>query len=164
MKLYLSGPITGTGDASIKDWREHVCQTLKGCVDIVDPARATYDTSLAHQASERAPAAMKRFLHGRLVVDRNKHLIRSCDVVLANFLGAERASVGSIGELFWADAFGRPIVLVREKVGNVHDHAMLNAISSATCTTLEEGCEAVLNILGTLVAPSGASHASSAAS
>jgi hypothetical protein len=86
-------------------------------------------------------------MHGRLVVDRNKHLIQSSDVVLVNFLSAERASIGSIGELFWANAFRVPIVVVRELTGNVHDHAMVNAIASVVTHSLEDGCTAVMNML-----------------
>jgi len=69
--------------------------------------------------------------------------------VLANFLRSDRASIGSIGELFWANALRIPIVIVREQSGNVHDHAMLNAIASVVTSSLEDGCEAALNILGT---------------
>jgi hypothetical protein len=83
------------------------------------------------------------------VVDRNKHLIQSSDVVLANFLHAERASIGSIGELFWANAFRVPIIVVREPAGNVHDHAMVNAIASVVTHSLEDGCAAVMNMLRT---------------
>src|SRR5690349_12635769 len=130
MKVYLTGPITGAADGVICSWRDAVRKKLSPEIELVDPASAPYDSSLAYQRPEKAPAAVKRLMHGRFVVDRNKHLIRSCDVVFANFIGAERASIGSVGELFWADAFGKPIVIVREKTGNVHDHAMLNAIAS----------------------------------
>jgi nucleoside 2-deoxyribosyltransferase len=84
---------------------------------------------------------MGRLRHGRFIVHRNKNLIRTCDVVLANFLGAKaRVSIGSVGELHRADAFGKPIILVRDKHGNIHDHAMLNAIASEICPDLETAC------------------------
>ena len=71
---------------------------------------------------------------------RNVVLVRSCDVVLANFLGAgSKASIGSIGEIYWAEEFGKPVFIVRERFGNVHDHAMLNAIASRVVYALEDG-------------------------
>lgn len=117
-------------------------------VNVYDPASSPYDAEFGSGARETPSAALARHMHGRLVVDRNKHIIQSSDVVLANFLDSDRASIGSIGELFWANAFQIPIVIVREPSGNVHDHAMLNAIASVVATSLEEGCEAALNILG----------------
>ena len=115
---------------------------------IVDPASLPYNASLAYMLSEKPSDALARQMHGRLVVDRNRKLIGSVDVMLANFLGSQRASIGSIGELFWADTYGVPIVIVREASGNVHDHAMINALASKIATTLEDGCTTVLNILG----------------
>ena len=117
-------------------------------VEIYDPAASTYDAALAYDAPESSSAALARLMHGQLVVDRNKHIIQSSDVVLANFLHSEHASIGSIGELFWANAFRIPIVIVREQSGNVHDHAMLNAIASVVASSLEKGCDAALNKWG----------------
>lgn len=149
MRVYLSGPISGASNEEIVDWRKRAVALLPAGVDIYDPAASPYDVGLASDATEAPSAALARLMHGRLVVDRNKHIIQSSDVVLANFLHSERASIGSIGELFWANVFRIPIVIVREPSGNIHDHAMLNAIASVVTPSLEEGCEAVLNILGT---------------
>jgi hypothetical protein len=149
MKLYLSGPISGVPCEEIADWRKRATAMLPAKVHVYDPASSPYDADLASDTPETPSAALARLMHGRLVVDRNKHMIQSSDVVLANFLHSDRASIGSIGELFWANAFRVPIVIVREESGNVHDHAMLNAIASAVTSSLEDGCEAALNILGT---------------
>ncbi len=149
MRIYLSGPISGTAREEISRWRQRVIEMLPRRVEVFDPASSPYDASLAFASEESPSAALGRLMHGRLVVDRNKHMIQSSDVVLANFLDADRASIGSIGELFWANAFRVPIVIIREQSGNVHDHAMLNAIASVVASSLEEGCDAVLNVLGT---------------
>jgi hypothetical protein len=148
MRIYLSGPISGATKKEIAGWRKRVEAMLPAGVDVYDPASSPYDAELASAVRETPSNALARLMHGRLVVDRNKHIIQSSDVVLANFLSSDRASIGSIGELFWANAFRIPIVIVREPSGNVHDHAMLNAIASVVASSLEEGCEAVLNILG----------------
>ena len=149
MRIYLSGPISGSSRDDIAGWRQRVAGMLPQQVEVYDPAASFYDAALSYEAPEGPSAALVRLMHGRLVVDRNKHIIQSSDVVLANFLYSEHASIGSIGELFWANAFRIPIVIVREQSGNVHDHAMLNAIASIVASSLEEGCDAALNVLGT---------------
>lgn len=148
MKVYLSGPMTGSADQAILGWRERAEKLLSPHAQVIDPASLPYNASLAYMLSEEPRDALARQMHGRLVVDRNKKLIGSVDVVLVNFLGSQRASIGSIGEVFWADTYGVPIVVVREASGNVHNHAMINALASNIATTLEDGCTAVLNILG----------------
>lgn len=149
MKVYLTGPITGTQDDAITDWRAAVRFALAKKVEIIDPSTFPYDSSLAYQQTEPLAEEMRRLMHGRFVVDRNRHYVQSSDVVLANFLNSTRASIGSIGELFWANAYGIPIVIVREPEHNVHDHAMLNAIASITCHSIDDGCKAVQNLLAT---------------
>lgn len=149
MKVYLSGPISGSADNAIEGWRTRVARLLGRKAEIIDPAASPYDASLAYQHLEAESEKMQRLLHGRLVVDRNKHLIQSSDIVLANFVGAPRASIGSIGELFWANAFRVPIIVVREAMGSVHDHAMINAIASVVTHSLDDGVKAVENMLNT---------------
>ena len=139
MRVYLSGPITGHEDNAIKSWRTLAVQHLSRFGEVIDPTLAPYDSELAFEKLETPPKALERLRHGLLVVRRNRNLIQASDVVLANFLGAgSKASIGSIGEVYWADAFGKPIIIVRERSGNVHNHAMLNAIASEVVFTLED--------------------------
>jgi nucleoside 2-deoxyribosyltransferase len=143
MKVYLVGPVTGRSERNIRDWRDTIKEMAPGLV-FVDPASMPVDSRISFKLKERPLEAMRRLEHGRYVLDRNKHLLKASDVVLANFLGSvERASIGSVGELFWANALGKPIVVVREASGNVHDHAMINGIASRICGTLAEGCVAL---------------------
>lgn len=143
MRIYLVGPLTGRSKDGIDDWRAVVKSSMTDA-DFIDPASFEVDTKEAFLTPERPKQALQRIEHGRLVVERNKLLIKSTDLVLANFIGAGlKASIGSIGELFLANAYGKPVVILREKVGNVHDHAMLNAIASRVCFSLEEGLVAL---------------------
>jgi nucleoside 2-deoxyribosyltransferase len=139
MRIYLSGPITGHADEAIRSWRSLAIRRLSPLGEVIDPTLAGYDSDVAFQKQESPPEALDRLRHGLLVVRRNRNLIRSCDVVLANFLGAgSKASIGSIGEIYWAEALGKLVFIIRERFGNVHDHAMLNAIASRIVHTLED--------------------------
>ncbi|MGO9629780.1 MAG: nucleoside 2-deoxyribosyltransferase [Xanthobacteraceae bacterium] len=144
MQIYLSGPITGLSDSSIQSWRQLAALRLGGLGEIIDPAAVYYDAAPAFEKKENSEQAVERLRHGIYVINRNKNLIRGSDVLFANFLGAgTKASIGSIGEIYWANAFGKPIVIVREEVGNIHDHAMLNAMASCISHSLEDGFAAV---------------------
>lgn len=140
MRIYLVGPMTGQSGGDIKDWRSTV-KSLISDADFVDPAVWDVDKKEWFHQKERPSEALRRRDHGRLVADRNKLLIKSSDLVFANLLGAKKASIGSVGELFWGNSFGKPVIVVREAVGNVHDHAMVNAIATRICNSIEEGCD-----------------------
>jgi nucleoside 2-deoxyribosyltransferase len=152
MRVYLCGPMTGLKRTDIEGWRDHVSSLLSPFAQVIDTAHSDYDESNAFQRHETISQAMLRLRHGRFVVDRNKNLIRQCDIVLANFLIARtRVSIGSVGELYWADEFGKPIIIVRDKHGNVHDHAMVNAIASEICHDLDTACRVLIKIAGIIV-------------
>jgi nucleoside 2-deoxyribosyltransferase len=144
MRIYLSGPITGLADDTIRPWRSYAAERLAQFGEIIDPSLATYNSEMSFTKQESAPEALDRLRHGLFVIRRNRNLIQSSDIVLANLLGAgSHASVGSIGEIYWANAFGKPVIIVREAFGNVHDHAMLNAIASNVVNTLEDAFEVI---------------------
>lgn len=149
MKLYLSGPISGHDRQEIETWRDIVRNELADTIDILDPAAAHYDASLDHLQKESPTKAKRRQEHGRFVIERNKALIAQSDLVLVNFLeAAGHVSIGSIAEVFLANALNKPVVLIRKTVGDPHDHAMLNAAAAKICNSLEDGIEAVRQMLG----------------
>ena len=143
MQVYLTGAITGRSEGEISDWRSSLRDRCQG-IDFVDPTLDGYDAVEAFQQRESAQQALERLAHGRFVVERNKLLIKAADLVVANFMGSrDRASIGGVGEVFLAHALGKPIVIIREQSGNVHDHAMLNAMATQVCFSLDEGCAAI---------------------
>jgi nucleoside 2-deoxyribosyltransferase len=144
MRVYLSGPITGHADDAIKSWRTLAVLQLSRLGEVIDPTLAPYNSESAFEKHEAPPEALERLRHGLFVVRRNRNLIKGSDAVLANFLGAgSKPSIGSIGEIYWADAFGKPVIIVRERSGNVHDHAMLNAIASKVVFTLADAFQLI---------------------
>jgi hypothetical protein len=75
---------------------------------------------------------------------KTKFLSTNSDLILANLLGAtHRVSTGVVGELLWANSFDKPVIIIRETFGNVHDHAMLYVIAGHICYSLEERREAL---------------------
>ena len=66
---------------------------------------------------------------------------RRCDALLVNVLGADRVSIGTVMEIAWANAWNKPIVLVMEKEGNIHEHAMLREACPFRVETLQEGID-----------------------
>jgi hypothetical protein len=138
--LFLCGPITGLAPDRAASWRQYVIDQLPSYIVPFDPTRenASYGVSSASPATRTLTS--ERLRHGKGVVTRDRFEAQRCYVLLANFLGAKTASIGSVGEIFWADAARKPIIIVREKdTDNPHNHDMLNEIAGWIFYNLDDG-------------------------
>lgn len=144
--VYLCGPITGGSLHEITGWRRTVAEALAGAAQVIDPTDYSPDTTRRSESLLTRALTEERLLHGRQTVERDQSHIQRSDVVLACFLGTKSVSIGSVGELFWADAMGKPIVIVRED-DNLHNHDMLNAIAGWIFTDLDAGIRQVRRLI-----------------
>jgi nucleoside 2-deoxyribosyltransferase len=62
-----------------------------------------------------------------------------CDILLVNFLGSARVSIGTCMEIAWAYDNQIPIICVIEESGNPHDHAMIREAIGFRVATLDQG-------------------------
>ena len=145
--VYLSGPITGCPPEHAADWRRYVRRRLARGVIAVDPMRDAVDFSVVSDQQLDDSGRLQNLLHGKEILERNRMDIARCDIVLVNFLGAQRISIGSVGEVFWADAFRKPVIVVREANHNLHDHGLINAIAIRTFDALDSAVEKINAIL-----------------
>jgi hypothetical protein len=134
-KIYLTAPVTGVTDTQ-GTWREKMRSSVEPQVRLLDPlASGMVRTPLYRIPGSTLIPSMQEF--GALTIARNKEAIQSCDMLVANLLGAHVVSLGSVGEIFWADAFKKPILIVRDALGNPHDHLLLNQIATWTVFDLD---------------------------
>lgn len=126
--VYLCGPITGRSPEEAMNWRTYVIDKLSPRICVIDPTRDEPDG--VRRSAESSELTVKRLMHGKAVVSRDRFDVQRSDLLLANFLGADTVSIGAIGEIFWADLIRTPVIVVREKFGNPHDHDMINEIAS----------------------------------
>lgn len=147
---YLAGPISGLTYNAATDWRRQAQAFLaqRGIAGL-DPLRGK--DFLKDHGVLRGDAdwygAMNVFATQRGVMTRDRFDAQRCDVLLVNFLGAERVSIGTCMEIAWADALRTPIVCAMEATGNPHEHIMLNEAVGFRVPTLEQALEVVAKIL-----------------
>lgn len=136
--VYLAGPITGLSYNGCTDWREYADSKLKewGFFGI-SPLRGKNYLSLEKNILDQYEKIVLSTQKG--ITTRDRFDVNSCDVMLANLLGAQKVSVGTMIEYGWADAVRKPIITVIEKEGNIHDHSMLREITGYRVESLEEG-------------------------
>jgi hypothetical protein len=69
-----------------------------------------------------------------------------CGVVLANLLGTDRVSIGTVMEIAWCYEARVPLVVVMEEDGNPHDHPMVNEAASYRVTTLDQAVGVIADL------------------
>ena len=135
--IYLTGPITGVDLTHSDGWRRRLENEFGAVAAIFDPVReGAVHEPLYRSAGATARLSMRKF--GEALAERNRAAIQTCDLLFANLKDATGISLGSVGEIFWADAFRKPILIVRDEFGNPHDHLLLNAVATWTFFTLED--------------------------
>lgn len=120
---YLAGPITGCTFDECVDWREDVCEMLPAEIEGMSPMRGKDYL----EGSDSIDASYENIVlsSARGIMTRDYNDCCRCDIVIMNFLGAEKVSIGTVMETAWAYSNNIPIVAVIEKEGNPHDHPMM---------------------------------------
>ena len=126
--IYLCGPITGLSLDQSTNWRRDAILALSPHVNVIDPTRDFPDPIRRSVGSAHRALSTKRLVHGKRTLVRDRFDIQRSDIVLACFLNAKHVSIGSVGEIFWADILRKPVIIIREE-DNPHNHDMLNEIA-----------------------------------
>ena len=151
IKVYLAGPITGCSYGTATGWRQFCHEYLarfgitgvspmrsKNCLSNLSSIPDTPEVPAdSWQATMLTPAAVRA---------RDKFDCTKSDLVLMNFLGANKVSKGTILEVGWADGAGVPIVAAIESE-NVHHNLLVDACIPFQAGTLEDALEIAVSIL-----------------
>lgn len=142
--LYCASPITGVSYGESVDWREYVANKLPSHIKAVSPMRGKKylgkEKSIKDSYEEHPLSCQKG------ITCRDRMDTMRCDMILVNFLGAKKVSIGSVMEVAWADAFRKPIVVVMEK-DNIHSHSMLREVSGFIVPSLDEAIAVATAVL-----------------
>ncbi len=145
--MYLAGPITGYTFDGCTEWRDYVKKNLPKHIHTYSPMRGKkglkkYEGLILDTYEEEVLSSEKG------ISARDYNDVLNADILLVNFLGATRVSIGTVMEIAWAKAMSIPVVLVMEKEGNLHDHSMIRHACGFIVRSLEEAIEIIPIILG----------------
>lgn len=150
-KVYLSGPITGlTYQEARFGWRlkfSDMLEALNAASDITVLSPMRHEGHLAEIKGKLAKEYPEHlFSHPKMIVSKDLLDIDQSDIVVANFLGAKKPSIGTIAELGFAHAKGKVIISIMER-DNVHRHPFVTELSNAVVETLEDAVTITVSLL-----------------
>ena len=147
--VYLAGPITGETIAGANDWRRAAAAQLADIgIRTLDPLRgkdyleAMIGSGVYDMQYNNHPLST-----GHGIYRRDSWDVRRCDVVLVNFIGASRVSIGTVMEIAWAEAAGKYILIAMED-NNVHQYPMIVSAASLILPTLDDALAILPIVLG----------------
>ncbi len=143
--VYLAGPITGLSFDTASSWRDEASLYLRDYgITAFSPLRG--GVNLIHE-----PCIKDRYeesvLHTQKgFTTRDRWDISRCDLLFVNLLGAEKASIGTIVEIGWADSYRKPIVLAMEE-NNIHQRPIIREIAGFIVENFDTAMQTIVNIL-----------------
>lgn len=151
--VYLAGPITGFTFGGCTDWRNYARDELeqvgiaglspmRGKEYLESIARDTVFSADGDKYSEQGVLSTNRG-----IMTRDRWDATRCDVLLVNFLGSQKASIGTCMEIAWADLKRIPIVCAMEE-GDPHQHGMILEAIGYRVKTLDNALAVVKALLG----------------
>ena len=144
--VYLAGPILGCTHGEANTWREVVADKLKphGIIGI-SPLRCEPMVGDVYQAGYNDD----KFGTPRAIGSKNLFDTTTCTLVLA-YLPLEaqsrRPSYGTIAEIAWAKAIGKPVIVVTDDPG-VSGHPVLNFCASWLLPNLDDAVDLIIGLL-----------------
>jgi nucleoside 2-deoxyribosyltransferase len=156
--IYLAGPITGVSYGEARDgWRNEFARILHE----PDPEgkgfkipRNDHIHCISPMRGERLMAKSKVVPAGaeyhsdhhienpKGILTRDANDVAHCDLIVANFLGATRPSIGTCAEFGMAYILRKPVVLIMENdFSNPHHHAFITEIATYWVDSLEKAAD-----------------------
>lgn len=145
--VYLAGPIAGCDKGEANDWRWQVSGKLRGSGIVgISPLRCEPLIGERYMVGYEDP----RFGTPRAIASKNITDVKLCTMTLCYMpraLNERRLSVGTLLELGWAHAFGKPTILVTD-YQFLLEHPVVQANASWILGTLDEAVEVIVGVLG----------------
>lgn len=148
--VYLAGPIANCTEGEANDWRRYVAIKLGGHSIVgISPLRC----EPIHGERYAGPFDLHpdpRFGTERAIAAKNLTDVRSCDMTLAYLPAPEPGKVqsyGTMAELSWAFAMGKPTILV-----STDPYLMAHPVIDVQCgwklATLDDAIDVIIGVLG----------------
>lgn len=81
----------------------------------------------------------------RAIIGRDRWMTKKADIIYANFLDAERVSIGSVMELAWAFDYSKHVVLTMQK-STIHDHAFIKQCADVIFPSHQESLDYLIQL------------------
>ena len=148
-RVYLAGPILGKTYTDCRfGWRQEVAMRMLPGIQVLSPMR--HEGHLAEHIGPIDDGVINEaehfFSEPKIIFAKDVMDIRSCDIVLANFLEATVLSLGTVAEIGMAYILNKTIITVMED-DNIHRHPFVLEPSALVLDNLDDAITAINSLL-----------------
>jgi len=133
MRIYLAGPIANLSHEQASQWRLYV-ETALPEFEVFNPMVYNNDTENDNLPNYNGT---KR---GGEIWQIDKTNLENSDLILANFTGSEKVSIGTAVEIGMAVQLNIPIIVVMEN-NNIHRHPFICVPAEFVCDNLDKAID-----------------------
>lgn len=144
MRIYLAGPISGYTHDESEEWRDEFKALMPPSIKCYSPLRGKRflrEKGVITQSYSDTP-----FSTDKGILARDHDDCRRADLIVANLVGAEKISIGTVMEIAWGHAYRNPVLAIMDP-GSVHDHPMIREAVSYRASTVYEAAEMAKTLL-----------------
>lgn len=134
-KIYLAHPITGLKSDEVFSYYDGISNCLKDYHTVFSPMTGKdylRTESVMQKNYEDYPIS-----RGHAIFERDMWMVSTADIILFDFTGADKVSIGCCMEMAWAAKLGKHSVVVMGD-GNPHDHRFMREAADIVFTTMDE--------------------------
>lgn len=143
--VYLAGPITGVTFEKCTDWREYAKSQFPTNIHGLSPMRGK--DYISHNGPIKHDYEGYPLSSGKGITARDTFDVSRSDLILVNLLEAKNVSIGTVLEIGMAHILNKQIIVVMEKEGNPHEHAMIKDMAQYLVFNLDEAIKLTSLIL-----------------
>lgn len=142
--IYMAGPISGLTYGESEAWRDEFTSYFEGTnIRCLSPLRAkTY----LHDAGVLEQSYSHPLSTDRGIMMRDHWDCQRSTLIVCNLIGVERVSIGTVMEIAWAYAYGKPLIMMMDEKSS-HDHPMIREAINFRAATVEEAAHIALALL-----------------
>lgn len=151
--VYLAGPLAGQEFVHAVAWRDYVNSQLamrSGTeIHCISPMRGKPSIRVGDIINSTKQDNTALNVVPKQIVARDRYDVQRCDVVLAYFWHANKVSIGTCFELAWANAWNKPIIIVKDTMG-YHDHIFIDQVAHWVLDDLDDAITVIVDMFTTV--------------
>lgn len=148
--VYLAGPISGLSyDEARNDWRKLFFDLVGHEIAVLSPMRQQGYLQEVTEMGSVTQNSGHYFDKEKAIVSKDFLDVKRCDIVVVNLIGSKKVSIGTMIEIGWANALGKPVVLIIEEdaTNNPHHHTFVYELASFRVSNVEESISLIKGLL-----------------
>jgi len=139
MRVYCARPISGCSFDEVTTYYRETVDILKGMgYEVLFPMCGK--GYLRNEIEFKAHGYNNPLSTNHAIVERDRWMTQSCDILFVYLVGAKLVSIGSVAEMAWAHHMGKHTIVIMEE-GNIHQHAFILDMADVIFPTYQEGLD-----------------------